>query len=1711
MSKAKKFGAFAGVFTPSILTILGVIMYLRLGWVVGQGGLIITIGIILIAHIISVSTGLSISSIATDKKIKTGGIYYILSRSLGLPMGGAIGIALFVGTALSISLYIVGFTESFMGIEAISSFLNLTGSTNEIRVIATIVIIILVTLAFISTSLVIKTQYYILGAIALSLVSIGIGFFSIELPETHSIILKPSTEEIPFELIFAVFFPAVTGFTAGVAMSGDLKDPKKGIPLGTLSSILVGLIVYIVLAIGIAFFVDRDILINNSNFLIDIAWFSPLVVMGIWGATLSSALGGILGGPRIIQAISNDNITPKIFGKGYGDSNEPRNALILIFVIAELGILIGDLNMIAGVVSMFYLASYGFINLAYALESWASTDFRPSFRISKWIGIIGFTASFAVMFKLDTIAMFAALIIMAAIFLIIKRKELRVDYGDVWQSVWSSIVRTALHRIDKNKIEDRNWQPNIILFSGGTEKRPYLIEFGKNLVGNFGVLSNFDLIEKKSAKYLFPKHKQSVDNEKEDIGIFYRKQSVRDIYEGIEVISSTYGFSGIEPNTILMGWARQSKNPKKFANLIKRIYELDLNLILIDYDKTNGFGKKQTIDIWWRDQGYNNNLSLFLAKFLVLTDDWANSKLRLIIVSNQSLENEKILKKAQYTIDNLRIESEIKIINNQIAQKDFYDLIRIESIKTDLIYIGIPDIETNKEIEFVEKTSKLLQDIGTVVLVKAASFFKTTVFVPKEQIISLNIFNEKIDDVVVSKSAEVDSYNIKQDYKDILSEINQKINVLSIDINDRFLSNSIKDYLVDTEEYIQGQINRIKEINNSKDNLQFKEIFSSANTVIDKLNKISENNNKHYYEAINYFQKNINNIINELPDNLYVQYDINEIKKQKNDSISTKWKKIKLRFYSKFKSGEIKTKIKFKKFLRNKLTLISNQAIKNFISNWDNQIFEIFINYKELHQSLQLCIQLDKNSKKNECVWANNDINKIEDILNKFSNNETKILNQLSGYYHILNKEIADNLASYFANFNLNNIIKLTKQEKISQKNTINDLSEFTDKSFKLHKFYYNELKLEVDLIQLNIELYRLSSKIIIDLNKNINKILSKNIKIVESNINKAIEQYTDNENDKNKKFEDIIETDFDNIHTLINDVIKKYIDQIDISLNIVDEKTEVFENNISEEGDTKKILSYRLAEELIANNYTTILSEILETLPNKIKEIENDILNDNRLIKYSVFYKTNDSENKLKAKELDIKSFLDKKLAEIETINNDVNIIKEEINEKIRKNYNITFEKLQMYNFKKEANSWNQLLPKSEAISRISKIKHYYSKFTSFINVQVNQFWYKQSEAVILANQLTNNELTDKLSLNKILNLTEKVTIKKNVEKELPFYYKHLFLDENYYNKDFWFGRKEETQRAEKAYERFKNKYQAALLITGDKNSGKSFFINNFCQNHKKVNTYFVNTVNGGSTDKKQFLKALQAATKVDGDYKTIFQSLKKNSIVVIEDLELWWEKAENGNKVITEIYQLIADYSKKVFFIISANTYSYRIINQLVPANYIFLDIIKCSALNAKVLQKIIMFRHESSGLEFLLKSKKNKFIAQKDFTSLNYAKLFSKYFNYSNGNVGTALLNWVSNINQINESELIMQNPKNINASILDLLDNYNLLILNQFVIHNKLKLSRLTRILQTEKHILSDKIEFLKRTGIIVINNHKVMEINPYLNTQIVNLLKDKEVL
>jgi len=716
MAEIKKFGTFAGVFTPSLLTILGVIMYMRLGWVVGNAGLIGAIIIILIAHVIAITTGLSVSSVATDKKIGAGGIYYVISRSMGIPIGGSIGIAISIGTAFSIALYLIGFAESF------NEYFNFGMTINDFRITGTIALISLIILALISTSVALKSQFIILAAILVSLVAV---FFGTSNYSPSSVSLFSSTNAVPLEIVFAVFFPAVTGFTAGIAMSGDLKNPKQSIPRGTLLAIGVGLLVYLCLAVFLALNVNSEVLKTDYNILMKIAIFAPAVVLGIWGATLSSALGGILGGPRIIQAMSIDKITPKIFGFGKGKNNEPVNALFLVFMIAEAGILIGELDIIARVVSMFYLTAYGFINISFFLESWANPDFQPTFKIKRWIGLLGFIACFAVMFKLDLFAMLGAFAVIGALYVGLQRKEVKLQSNDVWRSVWENVVNKGLKRIDYQSAKNSNWNPNIILFSGQSKHQAYLLELAKTVSGRTGIVTNFKLIIDKTNDKPLKKTEQVIRDENfKDLGIFARQIKVDNIYSGITNIATTFGFSGVEPNTIMMGWPKGLENSEEYSKMTQTLLYLDYNLLYLDFDRKAKFGNHQTVDLWWRETDSKNaEMMLNIARFIIASPKWSNTKIRVLFVNNNNIDTAIINTKISKLVEDLRVKVIIQIINNAVEQESFYNIIKKHSSTTDLTLIGIPNYKIEKQAEFVLKTNDLFGAIGSTLLVKAANNF----------------------------------------------------------------------------------------------------------------------------------------------------------------------------------------------------------------------------------------------------------------------------------------------------------------------------------------------------------------------------------------------------------------------------------------------------------------------------------------------------------------------------------------------------------------------------------------------------------------------------------------------------------------------------------------------------------------------------------------------------------------------------------------------------------------------------------------------------------------------------------------------------------------------------------------------------------------------------------------------------------------------------
>ena len=729
-NEATGLGTFGGVFTPSILTILGVIMYLRFGWVVGQVGLPATLLIVTIATSITFLTALSISAIATDKVVRAGGAYYMISRSLGIETGGAVGIPLYFAQALSVALYTIGFAES----------VRLVYPNSPIVVVALITTVLVTALALASADIAIKAQYVIMAAIALSLLALFFG---------HNVVPDPSDadnfeniERVGFWAVFAVFFPAVTGIMSGVNMSGDLKDPIRSIPRGTLAAVGVGYLIY--MAIPFVMTMRRPTALLNPDLMVmkRIAifghWKIDTIILGVWGATLSSAIGSILGAPRILQALARDNILPsslRWLGKGNGPTDDPRLGTLFTLGIVLTVVSLGSLDAIAPVLSMFFLTTYMVLNVAAGLEGFLqSPSFRPTFRVHWSLSLLGALGCIAVMFLINPVATIAALIIVGLIYFWLERRQIESTWGDVRQGVWMTLVRTALLNIDDDT-DPKNWRPHLLVLSGTPTKRWYLIEMARSFTHNRGLITVASILPSGSRSIAQQEKAQLTLRDfldRKGIQAFAKIITADDPYVGSKQLLETYGMGPLVPNTVLLGDTEDlSPNSiERYCKTIRMCHDAKRNVIIYRDEISAaeappetlnppmyGRDQKRRIDVWWGGLQSNGGLMLILAYLLRTSWQWRSADIRLkLVVPNQAAAQAAESNLTNLT-DSLRIGAKSEII---LAEgRPFNDILKQSSATADLVFLGLalPDEDM---ISYYQVLQERIADLPPTVLVLAA-------------------------------------------------------------------------------------------------------------------------------------------------------------------------------------------------------------------------------------------------------------------------------------------------------------------------------------------------------------------------------------------------------------------------------------------------------------------------------------------------------------------------------------------------------------------------------------------------------------------------------------------------------------------------------------------------------------------------------------------------------------------------------------------------------------------------------------------------------------------------------------------------------------------------------------------------------------------------------------------------------------------------------
>ncbi len=711
----RRFGTFGGVFVPNVLTIIGVIFFLRSGWMVGNVGFIGGLLLVALANMISLATGLSLSAIATNMNVKAGGAYYLVSRSLGLEIGGSIGLPLYFSQALSVALYIMGFTESLV---ALMPFL-------PARLVSALVCGGLLFLAYKGADVALKVQYVVLGVLALSLVSFftgsGTGAGITELPSFGTF-----SEGHDFWTVFAIFFPAVTGIMAGLSMSGDLKDPKKNIPRGTLIAVVVTFVIYLLQTYKFASNASLEDLRSDTMIMQSIASLGFLVYAGIWAATLSSALGSLVAAPRTMQALANDGVLPRALGKGVGPANEPRLATLVTFGIAEASILLVDLDVLAPIITMFFLTTYGMTNLVAGMERLVGNpSYRPRFRVHWAISIVGALGCFWVMFLINAQATVVALVVVAVIYIVLKRRSLSATWGDLRSGIWFSALRFCLLKLKHADIHPRNWKPNLMVFTGGTGSHRPLLEMASWYGQQKGLTTVVTLrpgdVHKELSEGQVDEAQKKLDAflDGSELTAFGKVVAVRDFYSGARVVAQAHGIGVLRSNLAMFGWSDEATKAEEFASLVRDFVHMNTGVVLLDYDAQRGYGRRQLIDVWWGGLENNGSLMVLLAHLVSQSEEWRGSKVRLL----QQVNDEALVRKTETELadmlENARIGAEIKVLGPPKEGTNIQEVIREESKDSDLVVLGLRFPEEGQEAAFMQRMSSFIHDLPTTLLVRS--------------------------------------------------------------------------------------------------------------------------------------------------------------------------------------------------------------------------------------------------------------------------------------------------------------------------------------------------------------------------------------------------------------------------------------------------------------------------------------------------------------------------------------------------------------------------------------------------------------------------------------------------------------------------------------------------------------------------------------------------------------------------------------------------------------------------------------------------------------------------------------------------------------------------------------------------------------------------------------------------------------------------------
>lgn len=669
---AGSLGTFGGVFTPSILTILGLVLFLRVAYVVGAVGLTRGLIILALATSVSVLTSISLAVVATNMRVGGGGEYFLISRTLGIEFGGAIGIVLYLAISVSIAFYAIGFAEALIAA---------LGHDNQfaIRIIAAALVVVLGGIGYVGADLATRLQYLVMALLVIALVSFFVGAAGDFDADRLADAWGAPDSGVGFWEAFAIFFPAVTGFSQGVAMSGDLRTPSRSITRGTFAAVGLSTVVYLGAMLLLAGTTPLTTLVTETSTIMgDLSVAGWTMLVGVLAATLSSALASTLGGPRVLQRLGEDHVLPRLefFAVGAGATANPRRALGVSVVIALVTVAAGDLNAIAPLISMFFLASYGMINYATYYEMRAgSTSFRPRFRWGdQRASILGTIACGGAIIAINPIAGVLAGLILLLLYGYLGQRDVPDRWVDSQGAHHYTRARHHLRSLAQESIGSRDWRPCILAFvpRDPTSRRRMMtvaswLEGGSGFLTAVRVLEGSGPIWRRQAREV--EADLAAELEETVPGAFARVVTVEDDVSGVQALVQTHGIGNLRPNLTVFGVRdlRGSEADRAaYGSMLQHCERFGANVAVVNVRDDawvrfeNTAPEERTIALWWSDDRVGQLITL-LGWLCQRGEAWASAQVVVHVPSGDDDAGEAV--RVAELLDAARIKADVRAVD----------------------------------------------------------------------------------------------------------------------------------------------------------------------------------------------------------------------------------------------------------------------------------------------------------------------------------------------------------------------------------------------------------------------------------------------------------------------------------------------------------------------------------------------------------------------------------------------------------------------------------------------------------------------------------------------------------------------------------------------------------------------------------------------------------------------------------------------------------------------------------------------------------------------------------------------------------------------------------------------------------------------------------------------------------------------------------------